>query len=196
MGEFFVYSLFFGTLLFLFPIFVYLDAYADVAENKCYFSLSLFKYLKVFGGYLQLKKEGIVFHITKKKAVILPYKQIAPMRKKFEITKGFQLTRFHQIVESGGEDQPLGILIASALQVFFGQIFSVQKTMHPFLSLKNGVLLREGRTLKITLQAATVFNGLILFIAIGKKILEAFLKWIRKKRSIALWKKQLNSSQA
>ncbi len=196
MGEFFVYSLFFGTLLFLFPIFVYLDAYADVAENKCYFSLSLFKYLKVFGGYLQFKKEGIVFHLTKKKAVILPYRQIAPMRKKFEITKGFQLTRFHQIVESGGEGSPAGVLFASALQVLSGQTFSVMQTLHPFLSLKNGVLLREERTFKITLQAATVFNGLILSIAIGKKLLEAFLKWIRKKRSTASWKKQPSSSQA
>lgn len=193
MGEFFIYSLFFGTLLFLFPVFVYIDAYVDIRENKCWFALSLFKFVKIFGGYLQLKKEGLVFHITEKKAVILPYKQMAPMRKKFEVTKGFQLYRFHQIVETGGEGQPSGVLIAAALQVASAQIFSVLETMHPFLSLKNGVLLTERAELKLSLQFVTVFNGLILSIAIGKKLLEAFLKWIRKKRLTASWKKQLSN---
>lgn len=190
MGEFFVYSAFFGTLLFLFPIFVYLDAFVDAEENKCWFALSLFKFFKVFGGYLQIKKEGLVFHISKEKAVILPYAQMAPMRKKFEITKGFQLYRFHQIVETGGEGKPSGIVIAAALQSLSTQIFSVLHTLHPFLSLKNGVLLTENPRLKVSLQAVTVFNGLILTIAIAKKILEAIINWSRKKRSTASWKRQ------
>ena len=181
MGELFVYSAFLGTLFFLFPVFVYVDAYVDAAENKCWFALSLFKVFKIFGGYLQIKKEGLVFHITKKKAVIVPYKQMAPMRKKFEVTKGFQLYRFHQIVETGGEGSPQGVMIAAVLQSLSSQIFSVLQTLHPFLSLKNGVLLTENPRLKLSLQFVTVFNGLVLSIAIGKKILEAFLNWIRKK---------------
>ena len=193
MSELFIYSAFFGTLFFLFPIFVYIDAYVDIAENKCWFAVSLFKYLKVFGGYAQVKKEGLVFHITKKKAVILPYKQFAPMRKKFEVTKGFQLYRFHQIIETGGEGKPSGVIIAAALQSISTQIFSVMHTFHPFLSLKNGVLLSDRSDLKISLHAVTIFNGLILSIAFTKKILEAFLNWIRKKRLIASWKKQLSN---
>lgn len=193
MGELFVYSAFLGTLFFLFPVFVYVDAYVDAAENKCWFALSLFKFFKIFGGYLQIKKEGLVFHITKKKAVILPYKQMAPMRKKFEVTKGFQLYRFHQIVETGGEGSPQGVIVAAVLQSLSSQIFSVMQTLHPFLSLKNGVLLTENPRLKLSLQFVTVFNGLVLSIAIGKKLLEAFLNWIRKKRLIASWKKQLSN---
>ena len=196
MGELFVYSAFLGTLLFFFPVFVYLDTYVDVRENKCWFALSLFKFFKVFGGYLQVKQEGLVFHITEKKAVILPYKQMAPMRKKFEVTKGFQLWRFHQIVETGGEGEPTGVLIGALLMTLGGQIFSVLHTLHPFLSLKNGVLLTETPNLKLTFQAVTVFNGLILSIAIGKKLLEAFLNWIRKKRLTASWKKRRSNSLA
>lgn len=190
MGEFFVYSFFFGVLGFLFPIFVYADGYADIKENKLWFSFSLYKYIKVFGGYVQIRKEGIVFHLTKKKAVILPYGQMLDTRKKFEITKGFQLYRFHQIVETGGADQPYGVMIAAALQTAGGQIFSVLKTAHPFLSLKNGTLLTEENGLKISVQVVTVFNGLVLTIAFAKKILEALINWIRKKRSTASWKKQ------
>lgn len=190
MGELFVYFSFFGTLLFLLPVFVYADIYVDVKENKCWFALSLYKFFKVFGGYAQVKKEGLVFHLTDKKAILLPYKQLAPMRKKFEITKGFQLYRFHQIVETGGGGNPSGVVIATALQSLSKAIFSVMQTNHPFLSLKNGVLLNENPNLKLTLQTATIFNGLILSIAIGKKITEALLKWIRKKRLTVLWKRQ------
>ncbi len=196
MGELFVYSAFLGTLFFFFPVFVYLDSYVDARENKCWFALSLFKFFKVFGGYLQIKKEGLVFHITQKKALILPYKQMAPMRKKFEVTKGFQLYRFHQIVETGGEGEPSGVFIGALLMTLGGQIFSAMHTLHPFLSLKNGVLLTETPNLKLSVQAVTVFNGLILSIAIGKKLLEAFLNWIRKKRSTASWKKRHSNSLA
>ena len=190
MGEFFVYFTFFGILLLFFPIFVYLDVYLDVSENKCWFAVSLYKYLKVFGGYAQIYQSGVVFHITDKKAILLPFGQMASTRKKFEITKGFQLYRFHQIVEVSGAGKPYGALVAAAIQSASGQAFSVLKTKHPFLSLKNSTLLCERPCLKLTFQAVTAFNLLILTIAVSKKILEALINWIRKKRSTASWKKQ------
>lgn len=194
MGEFFVYSFFFGVVGFLFPVFVYADAYLDVKENKCWFSLSLYKYLKVLGGYAQIKPEGIAVHVTKKTAVLIPYGQITGMRKKFEITKGFQLTKFHQIVQYGGKNSAAGLLFGAFLQSVSGQVFSVMQTYHPFLSLKNTTLLTENGSLKVSLQTAVVFNGLVLTIAFAKKTLEALLNWIRKKRLTAFWKKQRSSS--
>lgn len=190
MGELFVFSSFFGCLFFLFPVFVHIHAFVDVRENKCWFALSFFKVIKVLGGYFELRRAGVVFHLTQKKAVILPYKQLAPMRKKFEVTKGFQLYRFHQIVETGGEGTPAGIFLGALLLSVSGQVFSVLKTRHPFLSLKNGVLLTDRLDLKLTLETVTIFNGLILTVAAAKKIMEAYLNWIRKKRSTVSWKKQ------
>lgn len=196
MGEFFVYSFFFGMLLFLFPVFFFTDIYVDVPENKCWFSLSLYKHFKIFGGYAQLEPDGIALHLTKKKAVFVPYAQMTDTRKKFEITKGFQLWRFHQIVETGGADTVYGIFIAAVLQSASSAAFSVLQTKHPFLSLKNSTLLGEKTTVKITLEAALVFNGLIVTIALIKKLLEAIINWIRTKKLIASWKKRQNSSQA
>ena len=193
MGEFFVYSFFFGILFFLFPIFVYVDAYVDVKENRCWFSLSFFKYLKVFSGYMQLHPDGLIFHLTKKTAIILPYKQMMGMRKKFEITNGFQLYRFHQIVEAGSPDKISGIVLGAILHSISGQVFSVMQTNHPFLSLRHSTLLSGSGEIKITINTAFVFNGLILSIAFTKKLLEAIINWIRKKRSTASWKKQHSS---
>ena len=196
MGELLVFSLFFGTFFFLLPIFVYADAYVDVKENKCWFALSLYKFFKVFGGYLQITKDGIAFHLSEKKAVILPYQQMAPMRKKFEVTKGFQLYRFHQIIETGGEGRPAGVVMAAMLRSLASAVGSVMTSLHPFLSIKSGVLLTERTDLKLTVQAVTIFNGLILSVAFGKKILEAIINWIRKQRSTALWKRRRSSLRA
>lgn len=196
MGELVIYSLFFGLFFFLFPIFVYVDGYTDAKENKFWFSVSLYRFFRVFGGYIQVKKEGLIIHLTKKKAVLVPYAQMADTRQKFEITKGFQLWRYHQIVETGGANSPAGILIAASLQAVSSAVFSVLKTAHPFLSLRHNTLLTEKTELKISLQLATVFNGLVLTIAIVKKLLEAILNWIKEKKSTALWKKRRSSSPA
>lgn len=190
MGEFFIYSFFLGMLFFLFPVFVYLDGYTDLRENKYCFSLGLYKYLKVFGGYMQLTSDGIAVHVTDKKAIFIPYKNMTDTRKKFEITKGFQLYRYHQVIETGNVNSPYGFLLAGFLQSLGGGIFSVMQTKHPFLSLKNSTLLTEEGTLKISVQAVTVFNGLVVTIALSKKILEAIINWIRKKRLTASWKKR------
>lgn len=189
MGEFFVYSCFFGILLLFFPIFVYLDVFLDVAENKCWFAVSLFK-LKIFGGYAQVCSKGFAIHITKKTAILVEFKDMKATRQKFEVTKGFQLYRFHQIVEVSGATQPYGALVAAAIQSVSAQAFSVLQTQHPFLSLKNSTLLTEKPCLKVTFQTIFVFNLLILSIAITKKILEATIKWIRRKKSTASWKRQ------
>ena len=58
MGEFFVYSFFFGTLLFLFPIFVDADLYLDAYENRGWFSISLYHRLRLFGGYAEVRGES------------------------------------------------------------------------------------------------------------------------------------------
>ena len=193
MGELFVYSLFFGVLLFFFPVFVYADGYVDAAENKAWFALCLYRRLKVFGGYGELLHDGVALHLTDKKAVFLPYAQMADTRKKFEIAKGFQLWRYHQIVEIGGAEKLYGVMLAAALQTAGCAAFSVLKTRYPFVSLKNNILLNENAVLKLSVQQATVFNLFILTLALVKKLLEAFLKWIKEKRSTASWKRLPNS---
>ncbi len=190
MSEFFVFFGFFSTVLNFLPIFLYTDVYLDVRENKCWFSLSLYKHFKIYGGYAQLASDGIALHLTKKKAVFVPYDNMTDTRKKFEITKGFQLWRFHQIVETGGAERVYGVFLATLLQSASAAIFSVLQTKHPFLSLKNSTLLTEDPTLKVTFESALIFNVLILTIALNKKLLEAFLNWIRTKKSTASWKKQ------
>ena len=193
MGEFFIISAFVGTLLFLLPLYVTLEAHVDVKENKCWFHIALYRHLKILGGYGQLAKDGIALHITKKKAIFIPYAQMGDTRKKFEITQGFQLLRFHQIIETGGAESIYGIMLGAVSNSISGSVFSVLQTKYPFLSLKNNLLLTNRAELKVTLQSEVVFNGLVVAVALTKKLLEALINWIRTKKSTASWKKRRNA---
>lgn len=195
MGEFFVYSFFFGALFTFFPVFVYADFYLDVAANKGWFSLSLYHRLRLLKGYAQLRREGIVFHLTKKKAFILPFAEMSSARKKFEITQGFQPWRFHQVLEMGGAEDVRMCMIAAAIRTFGGALYGIAKEKYATISLQNNVILYEESRLRVSVQTATVYNGLVLSMALGKTILEGIIEWMRKKRSTASWKRRQRSSQ-
>ncbi|MDE6412155.1 MAG: hypothetical protein K2L02_06505 [Clostridia bacterium] len=190
MGEFFIVSAFVGTLFFLLPLYVGVEAHVDVRENKCWFRIGLYRFIKILGGYGQLGKDGIALHITKKKAIFIPYAKMADTRKKFEITQGFQLLRFHQIIETGGAESIYGIMLGAVSNSIAGSVFSILQTKYPFLSLKNNLLLTNKTELKVTLQSEVVFNGLVIAVALTKKLLEALINWIRTKKSTASWKKR------
>lgn len=190
MGELFLYSTFAGVLLFFFPVYIWVDAYVDIRQNRAWFSVSAYKFFKLFGGYGELDREGVAVHLTKKKAIFLPFDQMGETRKKFEITKGFQLWRFHQVLETGGANSVYSVLIAAALQSVSGGTFGYLRTKHPFLSLKNSTLLAEKPCLKVSVETALIFNGFVLTMAITKKLLEAMINWIRKRKSTAFLKRQ------
>ena len=189
MGEFFVYSFFLGTLMLLFPIFTDVDVYLDAYENRGWFSLSLYHVLRLFGGYAQLRSEGLVFHLTKKKAVILPYSGMADARKKFEVTKGFQFMRFHQIIETGGAQNAASALLASVFFAIDGTAYAILHEKYPFLSIRNVAVLHHERCLKGCIRITAVMNGLVLVVALTKKILEEMIKWMKKRKSMYSWKK-------
>ncbi len=190
MGEFFVYSFFTGILLFLFPVFVHTDVYVDIRENRTNFSVRLFRLIKIVGGYIKLKTDGIAIHLSEKKAAFFSFSKMLEPRRRFQITDGIQLYKFHQIIETGGAQTIWGIMIASTLQSFGGAAYAVLKTKHPFLSLKNGTLLAEKPCLKYSAQIVVIINGLVIAIALIKKLLEVIINWNRKKRLTAFLKKQ------
>lgn len=184
MGEFFVYSAFFAVLLVFFPIFLTSDSYLDFFERKLWFSIGLYG-VRVIGGYAELRKEGIAVHLTKKFAALIPYDKMADTRKKFEVTKGFQLYRHRQILETGGAGSVYSVLLAGLIQAVTGGTFNVLKTLHPFLNLGGNTLLADRAQLKLTFETTVVFNGFVLLIAFAKKLTEAFIQWIRKRKSTA-----------
>ena len=94
MGEFFVYSFFFGALLTFFPVFVYIDFYLDAASNRGWFSLSAYHRLRLMKGYAQLKQYGILFHLTKKRRIYCRFPKWRVRGKNLKSRKGFSRGAF------------------------------------------------------------------------------------------------------
>lgn len=181
MGEFFVYSFFFGALLLLFPIRAGAEVYFDAAENRAWFCISLFR-LRLFGGYAELRGEGIVFHLTQKKAVILSYSQLSGARKKFEITKGVQLMRLHRVMEFGGAHNAAMMAFAALFSAAGGAVYAVLKEMQPALSYKSRAIFYPHSCLKGSMELVALMNGLVILTALAKMGMEGVSQWIRQRR--------------
>ena len=193
MGEFFLYSFFAAALLLIFPVIADVDLYFDAAENRGWFSVSLYHKIRLYGGYAELRREGAVFHLTKKRAVILPYSGFPEVGKKFEITRGFQLMRLHQVLETGGAQDARGMWFAAVFSALGGAIYAYLKEDQPFLSFRSRAICHSQRCLRGCLQLSAAMNLLVLFIALMKKLTEVLLIWIKKRRStVSLRKLQKN----
>lgn len=175
---------FVGFFIFLFPIFINVNAFIDVKNKKGCFGIYLFRFIKIYGGYATLYKEGIAIHLTENKAVLLPFNEMADTRKKFEITDGFQIVSYHQVVEIGNRENTGGALMAAvAAEAVSGALFSFFFAKKKYLSLKSGTLLLSDKNeLKVSANLKTVFNVLVLSMAAIKIILEKVLHHERKRK--------------
>ncbi len=184
MENAYVYGALIGGVLLFFPMFLHLDAYADITKKKLFFSVYAFGVLKAVGGYIVPHREGLAIHISRKKAVFVPYADMQNERKKFEITAGFQLFTLRTSLEIGDETMPTAaFFVAALLQVVSRTVLPAVCRGRRFLRLKNGVLLRHGgNAAMVTVHLVTVFNLLTVGIAFAKIILEAIINLWQKKR--------------
>ena len=85
----------------IFPIFVRLDVIYNDNTKKVFAKIYLFGIL-ILNLYAQPIKEGIIFHLTKRKAVILQYNKIFSVRKKFKPIKDFHIINFDTFTPPAG----------------------------------------------------------------------------------------------
>ena len=100
------------------------------------------------------------------------------------------------VLELGGADDVRMCMVAAAIRAIGGTLYGIAKEKYAAISLQNNVILYHEARLRISAQAATVFNGLVLSMAVGKKFLEGIITWMKERRSTALWKRRRRSSQA
>lgn len=184
MSGFFLFSLLSAIVQILFPLFLSIHLYADIKERKLYFSLYMLRIFKVYGGYATLYDGGIAFHLTKNRAVLLPYAEIVNARNNFEfkITRGFYIYAFSSIAEIGAKSEPAAaVLAASLMQIASGfaagYVFSRKKCA----SFKSDVVLYEGSDkVKISVRIILVFNFLVVIMAALKILLQTITEKIHE----------------
>ena len=92
----------FLALLFL-PIYIHSDLYYDVNGRKCAFSVTAYRFLPIIGGYIATYNGGLAFHISKKKAILLPYNDMKQEQKKISVLRTFRLKTLAINIETGAE---------------------------------------------------------------------------------------------
>ncbi len=181
MGRLFFYTLIAAGvfLLLFFPIYVETDAHYDMNRRKFAFAVYLYKAVPVIGGYVATYAGGLALHVSKKKAILIPYSKMNSERKKFSFVKTFRLKSFRLTTESGAEYLPLTAAAHSLLRTLFFIIGGEKE------DVENNLWLTDGDVLRISLNCLLYFN---LFI-----LLKNFIKFCKEKIRI-LWQKKIKKS--
>lgn len=98
----------------LLPIVLSVHLYLDVGRKKLYFGVYILRALKLFGGYASPGRGGVALHLSRRRAVLLPYRELFAAGKKFEIARGFAVADASFVLEAGCAAQPALALFAAA----------------------------------------------------------------------------------
>ena len=177
MGKLFFFVLIILALcaILFFPIYIETNAHYDMNRRKLTLGVYLYKFLRIFGGYLATYRGGMAFHVSKKKAIIIPYSQVNKERKRFSIFRTFRLKSLRLTVETGAEY----LLPMATAHTFLETYFTLKRerscVYRSVLWLNNGDLLR------ISLQFTVYFNLFIILRFAYKVLKEKIKRSCRKK---------------
>ena len=162
------------------PIPLKTNVHHDVNRRKFCFSLYLFGFLRILGGYIATYQGGLAIHITKKKAILLPYSQINSERKRFSFIRTFRLKSLTLTTETGAEYLlPMALAYTGVRAYFF--IKGGKKE-----DLEQNLWLTDGDVLRIS---STIVVQFTIFM-----LLKQFVNFLKEKWK--LWQKKTKKSTA
>lgn len=156
----------------IFPIFIKTEVFFDKNVKKAFFAITLYGKIKILGGYAEIIKEGLAFHLSRKKAVILPFASL-DMRKQFSLTKDYRIYSFYLLTELGSENSAAIPFTAAMIENVASKIsFTVASYNNPRLKLRSDILLHEEESVfKINFGLNVLFNLLTVLITLTKIII-------------------------
>ncbi len=175
-----IFALSAGMLLLLFcPISVTAYMHLDGRSRKLQFAARLYNSLLLAGGYSEARAEGIAVHLSRKKALILPYGQMLKARPDFNKLRGFHIREIGAVAETG--TSTAGILLAAVLLTAgsaVGKIFRAKGRAY-----RCDVLLSSAHHLSFAAQIKIAFDLMTVLVLVVKLALEALIVWIEHKKS-------------
>ena len=170
-----------GVASAFFPIVQTINAYGDVNAKKLTFSLYLFGFIRLIGGYVTSYKGGVAVHISQSKAILLPYSGMNDKRKKFSFVRTFHLLSLQVTSETGAEYLILTGTIHIALKSYLAYTGRTKKS-------KTNLWLTDGDTLKISARLVFYFTAAGLMFTLFKFLIKSAgrrLKqgWKKKEKS-------------
>lgn len=182
MGKPFFYTILsvlgiIGVLFF--PIYLQTDMHYDMNRRKFAFGIYLYRHLRLLGGYVGVYPGGLALHVTEKKAILLPYKEINSERKRFSFMRTFRLISCVITTETGAEY----LLPMSYAHVFIRTYFFAYGGKKE--RIENNLWLTDGDVLRISSSVVLRFT---LFL-----IIKNVIKFLKEKWK-GLWRKKKEKS--
>lgn len=164
-------------LLFV-PMTLKFVAHYDMNRKKFCFVVYLFSFIKIIGGYIATYKGGFAIHISKKKAIVLPYSQVNTERKRFSFVNTFKMHSLDITTETGAE-YLLPISAAHVIsRIFFYTKGGKREKIENNLWLLDGDVLRISCTLIMKFTMFIIIKNIVLFIK--EKIKNIWQKKMKK----------------
>ena len=163
-------------ILLFFPLYLSLNIHYDMNRKKFCFSVCLYKWMKIIGGYITLYSKGIALHVSNKKAILLQYNEFERERKKFSFFQTIRLRKTFIVAETGA-DYLIGVYFISLVS----QLLCAIKQDNT-KDVETRIWLAQGDVLQISIKLSWLFNG----YTVVKELISVFNEKVR-----SIWKKKV-----
>lgn len=163
------------VLLFL-PILLETSVYYDMNARKLTFAVYAYRIFPLVGGYIATYSGGIAAHLSKKKAVLLPYRNVNEERKRFSVLRCFCLRRFSVTTETGAD------YLLSALALQRSVCLALRFKTGERAAIDERIWLEDGDVLRVSAQGVLSFNLFVLLRYVLKKYKEKSKSLCRKRK--------------
>lgn len=155
----------------IFPIFFGANISFSLENKKTIVNIKLFG-VKVFSFYICVISDGIIIHLTKNYAVIIPFNKLLSVRKKVEPLKDYHVIRFNSTLDIASEDNPLIVFsIVHVLSIFYECLTWFLACHKPYVEINNITNVNYNKNeLRINVQFTVVFNILMIILSLIKII--------------------------
>ncbi len=167
----------------IFPIFTNINVRYSKNVNMLEYQIKLFSFITILFGYIELIDEAIVIHINNKKAVLIFYKDLFSIRKKFKPLRDYHIFKLNTNIKFGylgdGIEKINFFIIYNFIFNMIGQWVGEIK---PYLSLKSNIMLCEKEnTFIFRVRSVFVFNMLMVLISLIKIFLEKIIYAVKSR---------------
>ena len=173
-----------GIFAFLiFPFFIGFHIDANYQKKKIFYRIDVFSFIKVLNGYVQAKKDGIFIHLTKRRAIMVPYENIVSIRNKVKPLRDYHVINFNSRLYLGQLDGVLGLTTIAFIYNFV--VNNVEWFLYhykPYFKTRNQVFVLENTNVfNLCINATVVFNFLMVLISLIKILVEKIVYAITRK---------------
>jgi hypothetical protein len=151
--------------------------------NKTFFSLYFYKLFKLKSGYITLNSDGIFIHLTDRKAIFLPLKNIKNSKNVLKFYKDFHFNDLYIIIETNLENIDNKLPFLMIYNYVFNTYTRILNERKPYVKLKSAICFSEdNKQINLYLKSKIYVNLLVIIINLIKTALEKIINAKRKQK--------------